>query len=116
MKMEPKLIIGRQRFLQENDNDSSDSMKSCETIGKPINLKQTRASQKFSDKETSDTTEPKCARTKAFTIKDILGLDERDKIDDINGPTEPSGSTLSLSNSERVNGALKDLVLKQSTF
>lgn len=82
MKMEPRLVDGRQRLLE--DNDSSDSVKSCVTVGSPINLKQIRASQStISDKEASDITESKCAKTKAFTIKDILGLDDKDKRDDI---------------------------------
>lgn len=70
-----------QRFVANNssengvdDSSDSDSDQNCD---KPIDLKQTYKCDQLN--ATNDSVLSKLVRSKAFSIKDILGLDESDK-------------------------------------
>lgn len=79
MKMDAMNRMGEKAFF--DDSDSKDTNKSCENSERPINLKRSRASHKISDKKghSHGLSLSKLTKTKAFTIKDILGLDEKEK-------------------------------------
>lgn len=94
--MEPKINENLHRFLE--DSDSNDSIKSCENNAIPMNLKQIRIEHKISDNAhlSNESTISKCVKTKAFSIKDILGLDDKDK----QNLSNSSGETASKKTSE----------------
>lgn len=70
-----------QRFVlndsSENGVDDSSDSDSDQNCDKPIDLKQTCKSDQLI--ATNDSVLSKLVRSKAFSIKDILGLDESDK-------------------------------------
>lgn len=63
--------------LSENGVDDSSESDSDQNCDKPIDLKQTYKCDQMN--ATNDSVLSKLVRSKAFSIKDILGLDESDK-------------------------------------
>lgn len=66
--------------LSENGGDDSSDSDSDQICDKPIDLKQTYNDNKSNQlNATNDSVLSKLVKSKAFSIKDILGLDESDR-------------------------------------
>lgn len=97
--MEQKVFREQHRF--RDDSDSNDTNKTCDNSELPINLKQICVSPLICDELNGSNTSAisKIARAKAFSIKDILGLDEKDKGDLKKSNSDEITTTMVLSQS-----------------